>query len=224
MTRALEKVIGYDFKDHKLLERALTHSSLKSQGSYERLEFLGDRVLGLAVAAKLYRTFPKYNEGDLSRRLSSLVRRETLIKVGKKLELQKYIRMSRSAFHGREQQKDSILADCVESIIAAIYIDDGLQAAEAFIERFWQDMYDNPDAVGKDAKSRLQEWAHEHGMEPPTYTLVKTGGTDHAPKFTIQVEVKSGEKAEAVGGSKKKTEQEAAAKLLESLGISLNDT
>ncbi|KKB09220.1 ribonuclease III [Devosia chinhatensis] len=207
--------LGYRFADLDNLERALTHSSAISpakriERSYQRLEFLGDRVLGLVVADMLYRRYPKSNEGDLSRTLNTLVRKETCAEIARQLDLGKEMILGDSEARSGGAEKDAILGDVTEAIIGAIYLDGGLEPARSFIERNFEDVLAGGQANRADAKTTLQEWAQARGLEPPAYLLVERTGPDHAPEFTIAVNLEGFEPLQAVGHSKKFAEHKAA--------------
>ena len=207
--------LGYRFADPDLLDRALTHSSAISPGkrierSYQRLEFLGDRVLGLVVADMLYRRYPKSNEGELSRSLNSLVRKETCAEIARQLDLGKEMILGESEARSGGADKDAILGDVTEAIIGAIYLDGGLEPARSFIERLFEEFLVDGQANRADAKTTLQEWAQGRGLEPPTYVLVQRTGPDHAPEFTIGIDLPGFGRLEAVGPSKKIAEHRAA--------------
>jgi ribonuclease-3 len=215
----LEARLGYRFADPELLDRALTHSSAVSPGrrierSYQRLEFLGDRVLGLVVADMLYRRLPKANEGELSRRLNSLVRRETCAIVARELGLGADLNLGDSEARTGGAEKEAILADVTEAIIGAIYCDGGLGKAFEFVERLFGGQIEVLHTDRADAKTTLQEWAQARGLEPPTYVLTERTGPDHAPEFTISVEVGDFEQLTASGASKKIAEHKAAERFL----------
>ncbi len=211
--------IGYRFADKGLLERALTHRSkgLPRGETNERLEFLGDRVLGVALADMLYRAFPNEPEGSLSPRFAHLARKETLADVAADLDLGRYVRMSgnEEAVGGRENA--GILADACEALLGAVYLDGGHEAAVKLVRAHWQDRLNHAPRNLKDAKTRLQEWAQGHGLPVPMYETAERTGPDHAPVFTIRVFLKTGETAEALGASKRAAEQGAAEALLKQL-------
>lgn len=211
----LEARLGYRFADRELLVRALTHSSAlaptrRIERSYQRLEFLGDRVLGLAIADILYRRLPRANEGELSRTLNTLVRKESCALVARRLELGSEIVLGDSEARMGGAEKDAILADVAESLIGAIYLDGGLGHAYAFIEREFGDLVDPDGETRADAKTTLQEWAQARGSAPPTYSEVARSGPDHAPIFTISVGIEGFEPTVASGPSKKFAEHAAA--------------
>ena len=207
--------LGYRFADLDLLERALTHSSAISptkriERSYQRLEFLGDRVLGLIVADMLYRRFPNSNEGDLSRTLNTLVRKETCADIARQLDLGKDMVLGDSEARSGGADKDAILGDITEAVIGAIYLDGGLEPARTFIERNFEEFLVEGQSNRADAKTFLQEWAQARGLEPPAYVMVERTGPDHAPEFTIAVDLVGFDRVEAMGTSKKIAEHKAA--------------
>ncbi|SFZ81312.1 RNAse III [Devosia enhydra] len=215
----IEARIGYKFADRELLERALTHSSAISpskrvQRSYQRLEFLGDRVLGLVVAEMLYRRFPKANEGELSRSLNALVRKETCAAIAREVDLGSAIIMGEAEARTGGAEKDAILGDVAEAVIGAIYCDGGLGQAFDLIERLFGPHIELAGTDRADAKTTLQEWAQARGLEPPVYSEVDRTGPDHAPEFTIAVSVGTFAPMSAIGASKKLAEHKAAERFL----------
>lgn len=215
----LEARLGYRFADPELLDRALTHSSAVSPGkrvekSYQRLEFLGDRVLGLVVADMLYRRLPKANEGELSRSLNSLVRKETCAAIARELELGKEMHLGESEARTGGASKEAILGDIAEAVIGAIYCDGGLGQAYEVVERLFGPQIEHAGNVRADPKTTLQEWAQGKGREPPLYTEVERRGPDHAPEFTISVQLGGFEPLTATGPSKKLAEHKAAERFL----------
>lgn len=215
----LEQRLGYEFQDPALLARALTHSSAvapsrRTSESYQRLEFLGDRVLGLVVAHMLSDRLPKANEGELSRTLNSLVRKETCARVARKIGIGDFLKLGESEARTGGAEKDAILGDVCEAVIGAIYADGGLDPAFAFVTRMFGDNLDVTQARRADAKTALQEWAQGQGLEPPSYTETERKGPDHAPVFTISVSVHGYEPMSASGASKKLAEHQAAEKFL----------
>ena len=207
--------LGYKFADPDLLNRALTHSSAISpakriERSYQRLEFLGDRVLGLVVADMLYRRYPKANEGELSRTLNTLVRKETCAIIARTLGLGPEMNLGDSEARTGGAEKEAILGDVTESIIGAIYVDGGLGKAYEFVERLFEEFLADGSANKADAKTTLQEWAQAQGLEPPTYTQTERTGPDHAPQFTITISLGDYDTLSAAGPSKKIAEHKAA--------------
>jgi ribonuclease-3 len=222
-TTPLETTIGYRFVDAALLERALTHiSALKGQsrtGSYQRLEFLGDHVLGLAISEMLFATFPKADEGELSRRLADLVRRETCADFARMIDLGAALRLGASESRAGGRSRIAILADVCESLIGAVFLDGGYIAAKALIERFWAERMRKPVRPLRDPKTVLQEWAQARGLPTPSYREVERTGPHHSPEFRVAVTLPDRGPAEGKGRSKRAAEQAAAAALLEREGV-----
>tara|TARA_R110002020_G_scaffold387975_5_gene598690 strand:+ start:705 stop:1412 length:708 start_codon:yes stop_codon:yes gene_type:complete len=207
--------LGYRFADPDLLDRALTHSSAVSpakriERSYQRLEFLGDRVLGLVVADMLYRRYPKANEGELSRTLNTLVRKETCAVIARRLDLGAELNLGESEARTGGAEKEAILGDVTEAVIGAIFCDGGMGKAYEFVERMFEEFLADGQANKADAKTTLQEWAQARGLEPPTYVQVARTGPDHAPQFTIAIALGDFEQLSATGPSKKIAEHKAA--------------
>jgi ribonuclease-3 len=230
------QLIGHAFARPELLADALTHpSALPSprrparrrprralpsgapRGGYERLEFLGDRVLGLVIADLLWRGFEHEQEGPLTRRLTHLVNRDALARVAAAIGLDRHLRLSPAEAAAGAARNPGILADVLEAVIAAIYLDGGFAAATAFIERFWEPLITEMEAPPSDAKTELQEWAQARGLKLPAYQLIATSGPDHAPQFTVAVRVAGFDEASATASSKRAAETGAAAALLEGL-------
>lgn len=212
----LEERLGHRFRDRGLLVRALTHSSAGSGRNYERLEFLGDRVLGLVVAEMLLARFPEESEGEIGRRFAALVRAEALSEVGSDLGLPALIRTESGT------ATDGMIADVCEAVIAALYRDGGLEPAAAFIRAIWAPLIETRQRPPRDAKTALQEWAQSRAIPLPRYTGVGRDGPDHAPTFTVSVAVEGHEPVEARGQSKRVAEQ-AAALMLRRLGVDEDD-
>jgi ribonuclease-3 len=212
----LEATLGRRPKDPDLFERALTHAS-HGGDHYERLEYLGDRVLGLAMAAWLYETFPDEPEGKLSRRLNSLVARETCAEVARDLEIGSRMRLGKQARDDGAVDSDNVLGDVLEALIGALYLDAGMEAASAFVRRAWGERVSAADKAPKHPKSALQEWAAANDRKPPVYSLTGRSGPSHAPRFEVEVAIRGVGSASAEGLSKQEAETEAAAKLLEQL-------
>jgi ribonuclease-3 len=199
----LTQLIGHAFARPELLTEALTHPSalppLKQgrrrarrtapRGGYERLEFLGDRVLGLVIADLLWRGFEHEQEGPLPRRLTHLVRRDALARVADTIGLDQYLQLSPAEAAAGAARNPGILADVLEAVIAAIYLDGGFAAAFAFVERFWEPLIAEMEGPPRDPKTSLQEWAQARGLPLPDYRLIGTSGPDHAPHFTVAVRV-----------------------------------
>lgn len=210
----LEERIGHQFSNRDLLEAALTHVSAvttaKRAQSYQRLEFLGDRVLGLVIAEMLFETFPKATEGEMSQRLTDLVRREACSDVATQWGASDWLRLGGGEVKTGGAQKKAILSDVCESIIGAVFLDAGYEAARGLVRRSWSQRMMAPKNPLRDPKTVLQEWAQARGKEPPHYRETGRSGPDHAPHFTIAVEVTGYPPAEAEGASKRVAEQAAA--------------
>ncbi|MEO0393085.1 MAG: ribonuclease III [Pseudomonadota bacterium] len=222
-TAPLQTALGHHFTNPALLTQALTHPSVIGTGTvtadqaYERLEFLGDRVLGLVIADMLLAAFPDEREGDVAKRHSVLVRRDTLAEIATGLNLGALIQAA-PAESGQDQgpiTNKSILADACEAVIAALYIDGGLSVARDFIEREWATALTAAAVPPQDAKTRLQEWAQRLSKPLPKYKMINRDGPDHAPIFTIEVVVADLPSARATGSSKQKAEQAAADAMLD---------
>ncbi len=219
----LEKALGYRFKNQELLETALTHASARGakgrRHDNERLEFVGDRVLGLAIAELLNENFPKENEGELARRFNRLVRGEACTKVARALNLGVYLILSDSEAGSGGRTKKTILADAMEAVLGAIFLDAGFNRARAIVRRLWEDLSGELPTVEADAKSALQEWAQGQGLALPEYVEVARKGPDHAPRFTTEVRIPGKRPARGEGASKRAAEQSAATALLEREGV-----
>jgi len=214
--KRLEEVTGHRFADLERLERALTHASARGKGGpdYERLEFLGDRVLGLCVAEMLFEQFQAANEGELSVRLNQLVNADALAEVAEELSLSDFIRTGSDVKQLRKTHQKNLRADVVESLIATIYLDGGLDAVRPFIRRYWTDRAATATAARRDAKTELQEWAHRDYGASPVYEVISREGPDHDPVFTVSVTVASLPPETAEGRSKRIAEQAAASRML----------
>lgn len=210
----LEQALGRRPADAAPFLRALTHGSHPSGESYERLEFLGDRVLGLVMADWLYRLFPDEPEGKLSRRLNALVSGETCARIARSIGVGGHIRLGKQARDDGASDSDYVLGDVVEALIGALFLEGGLEAARAFVRRHWADLVEHQDRAPKHPKSALQEWAAEKGFRPPVYALVGRTGPHHAPRFTVSVEIPGRASANAEGTSKQEAETAAARALL----------
>jgi ribonuclease-3 len=212
----LETILGRRPGRPDLFQRALTHSSFGGD-QYERLEFLGDRVLGLAVARWLYELFPDEPEGQLSKRLNALVAREVCAEVARELDVGPRVRLGKQARDDGAADSDNVIGDVVEALIGALFLDSGLEAAEAFVRRAWGDRVSVRDKAPQHPKSALQEWAAAQERKPPAYRLAERSGPQHAPTFVVEVEIKGVGSATAEGASKQEAETAAAARLLEQL-------
>lgn len=215
---ALYQIIGYTFQNPDLLKQALTHTSIHSGfASYERLEFLGDRVLGLLVAEELFDKLPSESEGNLAKRHAQLVKTETLAAIAEDMGLGSHILMARGEANTGGRHKISLLSDVMEAIIAAIYRDGGLESARHFIREHWSNYTLAPLTLEKDPKTALQEISQSRGCGIPVYRTVEESGPAHSPMFTIQVVIEGLGQAIARGSSKRRAEKEAAEILLNQL-------
>jgi ribonuclease-3 len=216
---AFQASIGRTFDDPALLERALTHAShgdgRRRNQSNERMEFLGDRVLGLLASERLYEAFERIDEGGLAHRLNHLVRKEACARVARRCGLGEALVMSPAEERLGGRDKDSILGDACEAVIAAIYLDGGLEAARDFFERFWAEELEDLVKRPKDPKSALQEWAARRKLGAPEYTLVGRSGPDHRPSFQVEVAVDGLEPARGEGASKQEAQRNAADALMQ---------
>jgi ribonuclease-3 len=210
------EALGGEPKDPRVFERALTHGS-HGPDTYERLEFMGDRVLGLVVAAWLYQRFPNEPEGKLSRRFNVLVARETCGEIGRAIDLPRFIRLGPQAREDRANMSDNVIGDVVEAMIGAIYLDGGLERAEAFVKNHWAPFLDGQRKAPVHPKSELQEVAAEKRLGVPVYETVARFGPHHAPRFRVKVSLGQHGDAEAEGDSKQDAETAAAAALLEKI-------
>lgn len=215
----LERRIGHTFADRDLLERALTHASVgdgaREVRHNERLEFLGDRVLNLCAAERLMALDPDAREGEMSRRLASLVNYHACARAAERAGLPPALRLSASASKVGARKSDAVIGDACEALIAALYIDGGLDAAKAFFERFWAEAFEDLDAPRtKDPKTRLQEWAQGLGLPLPAYEVVSRDGPAHAPVFTVAVRVQGFGEERGEGGSRQAAEKTAAQAML----------
>ena len=222
--RDLEARIGYSFTDPDLLESALTHISALSgkarAGSYQRLEFLGDHVLGLVISDMLYRAFPKAAEGELSRRLADLVRKETCADIARAIDLGSAIKLGVSEANAGGQRRVAILADVCEALIGAVFVDGGYLGVAALVERLWGERMRKLVRPLRDPKTVLQEWAQGRGLPTPSYREVERRGPHHDPEFRVLVELPDLSPAEGLGRSKRAAEQAAAAARLAREGVS----
>jgi ribonuclease-3 len=219
----LEDRLGHRFSDPALLKRALTHASLGLEVSNERLEFLGDRVLGLIVAEFLYVQYPAEMEGGLSVRLNALVRREACAKAGLAAGLPEFLIMAASEARSGGRTKPAIVAGACEAVIAALYLDGGYEAANRFVLRYWESEFAALTRDLRDAKTALQEWAQGGVLSPraaPVYKLIGREGPDHAPAFTMEVSVPGHKPSLGQGATKRDAEQAAASAMLRELGAS----
>jgi ribonuclease-3 len=215
--RAFSGRIGHEFRTPELLLRAVTHASLSgpTRPDNQRLEFLGDRVLGLVMAEALLTADPDATEGRLAPRYNALVRKETCADVARAVGLGEVLKLGRSEMMSGGRRKDALLGDAMEAVIAAVYLDGGFEAARGVVLRLWRERIGAVDADARDAKTALQEWAQARGLPPPAYTEEGREGPDHQPVFTVLVRLGNGETERAAAGTKRQAEQAAAKALLE---------
>jgi ribonuclease III len=210
----LAELIGHTPRDRALYERALTHGST-GQPDYQRLEFLGDRILGLVIADLLYRHFADEAEGRLSHRLNALVSGSTCADIARQNGIAPYIRLGKQARDDGAQQSDNVLGDVIEALIGALYLDHGMRAAQDFVARLWSPLIDIADAAPKHPKSALQEWCAANGRKVPEYIISKKAGPPHAMRFEVTVMVKGFDPVSAEASSKQAAETAAALSFLE---------
>ncbi|HEY9579018.1 MAG TPA: ribonuclease III [Rhizorhapis sp.] len=212
----VKEQLGHTPAHVDLFTEALTHGSHGAK-NYERLEFLGDRILGLVMADWLYQHFPDEPEGKLSRRLNALVAGETCAEIARQIGLSRHIRLGKQALDDGAADSDNVLGDVIESLIGALYLDAGMEAAKAFIRTAWANRVDSQHPAPKHPKSALQEWAAAHRRKPPEYELTGKSGPHHNPRFNVTVSIKGVGEATAEGSSKQEAETAAARKMLEEL-------
>ena len=213
----LEALLGHTFKDRSLLKEALTHSSARNEHGgrdNERLEFLGDRVLGLSIAALLFARFPQAREVELARHFNALVWKGACAEIARRLELGSHLIMAASEARCGGRKKEVILADACEALLGAILVDGGTLAAEAAVQRLWAPLVGTAEAPAPDAKTALQEYAQSQKRGLPEYREVERSGADHAPSFTVEVSVKGLKPERGAGPSLRKAQQAAAEALL----------
>lgn len=216
---ALQGRLGHQFRKPDLLLRAVTHASIgtATRPDNQRLEFLGDRVLGLVMAEALLAADPDAREGQLAPRFNALVRKETCADVAREVGLGDVLKLGRSEMLTGGRRKEALLGDAMEAVIAAVYQDAGFEAARALVLRLWGGRIAAVEPDARDAKTSLQEWAQGRGMPPPAYDEAGRSGPDHAPVFTVRVTLANGAAEEASAGTKRQAEQLAARRLLERL-------
>ena len=216
--KELEKIIKYNFKKTLLLEKALTHKSYDNNINNEKLEFLGDRVLGLIISEKLLDKFPDEKEGIIDKKFSNLVNKKTCSLIARKINLKKFILLG-SSHKKLERSADKISSDCLEAIVGAIYLDGGLKSVEKFILNFWNEYLLKSSITLIDSKTKLQEFSLKKFKELPKYIFFKKTGPQHRPLFKTEVQIPNSKKITGVGSSKKNAQQNAAAKLLKVLDL-----
>ena len=216
--KELEKIIKYTFKKSTLLERALTHKSYDNNINNEKLEFLGDRVLGLVISEKLLDKFPNEKEGIIDKKFANLVNKKTCLIIARKINIKKFILLGAS--HKKpERSADKINSDCLEAIVGAIYLDGGLKSVEKFILNFWDEFLLKSTITLIDSKTKLQEFSLKKFKELPKYIFFKKTGPQHRPIFKTEVQIPNSKKIIGIGSSKKNAQQNAAAKLLKILNL-----
>ncbi len=216
--KELEKIIKYNFKRSSLLEKALTHKSFDNNINNEKLEFLGDRVLGLVISEKLLNKFPDEKEGIIDKKFANLVNKKTCLLIARKINLKKFILLG-SSHRKLERSADKINSDCLEAIVGAIYLDGGLKFVEKFILNFWEEFLIRSTITLIDSKTKLQEFSLKKFKELPKYIFFKKSGPQHRPLFKTEVQIPNSKKIIGIGSSKKNAQQNAAAKLLKILNI-----
>ena len=216
--KQLEMILNHNFKNSKLLEQSLTHKSFDNEHNNEKLEFLGDRVLGLIISKKLIEIYPEEKEGIIDKKFANLVNKKTCSNIAKKLNIKKFMFLGPS-HKSLERSADKIMGDCLEALIGAIYLDGGLKSAERFVFNFWKKYLENSILPLIDAKTQLQEHSLKKFKELPKYTFYKKTGPQHKPVFKTDVQIPNSKKIVGIGTSKKNAQQNAASKLLRSLKI-----
>ena len=216
--KEFEKIIDYNFKKIRLLEKALTHKSYDNINNNEKLEFLGDRVLGLVISQKLLEKYPKEKEGIIDKKFANLVNKKTCSLIAKKIDLKKYILLG-SSHKKLAISTDKISSDCLEAIVGAIYLDNGLKSSEKFILSFWEEHLLKSSVTQIDSKTKLQEFSLKKFKELPKYTFFKKTGPQHRPVFKTEVQIPNSKKIIGTGSSKKNAQQNAAFKLLKILNV-----
>ena len=216
--KELEKILKYNFKKKVFLEKALTHKSFNDKINNEKLEFLGDRVLGLVISEKLLEKYPEEKEGVIDKKFANLVNKNTCSLIAKRINLKKFILLG-SSHKKLERSADKISSDCLEAIVGAIYLDGGLKAVEKFIFFFWEEYLIRSTITLIDSKTKLQEFSLKKFKELPKYIFFKKTGPQHRPLFKTEVQIPNSKKIMGIGSSKKNAQQNAAAKLLKILNI-----
>jgi ribonuclease III len=216
--KELEKIIKYSFKNNSLLSKSLTHKSFDNINNNEKLEFLGDRVLGLVISQKLLEKFPNEKEGIIDKKFANLVNKKTCSTIAKKLNLKKFLYLGPS-HKNLERSADKIVSDSLEALVGAIYLDGGLKCSQKFILSFWKFFLDKSIITLVDSKTQLQEYSLKKFKELPKYTFHKKTGPQHNPLFKTEVQIPNSKKISGSGSSKKNAQQHAASKLLKILDI-----
>jgi len=216
--KEFEKIIKYNFKKTSILEKALTHKSFDNHSNNEKLEFLGDRVLGLVISEKLLDKFPEEKEGIIDKKFANLVNKRTCVQIAKKINLKTFINFG-SSHKKLDRSTDKIISDCLEAIVGAIYLDSGLKSVEKFILSFWKDFLLKSTITHIDSKTKLQEFSLKNYKELPKYIFFKKTGPQHSPLFKTEVQIPNSKKIIGTGSTKKQAQQNAASKLLKILNV-----
>ena len=216
--KELEKIIKYNFKKPIFLEKALTHKSFNNETNNEKLEFLGDRVLGLIIAETLLEKYPNEKEGIIDKKFANLVNKKTCSLIAKRINLKKFILLG-SSHKKLERTAEKISSDCLEALVGAIYLDGGYKSVQKFIFIFWDEYLVKSTITLIDSKTKLQEFSLKKFKELPKYIFFKKSGPQHRPLFKTEVQIPNSKKIVGIGSSKKKAQQNAAAKLLKILNI-----
>ena len=214
----LEKILQVKFKNKKILEKSLIHKSLDPINNNEKLEFLGDRVLGFVISKKLYEIYPDETEGALDKKFASLVNKNMCLSIANKLNLSKFIKTNTNKTNNYKPE-NKIISDTCEAIIGAIFLDQGIKVVENFILKIWNEYIENTQETKIDSKTMLQEFSLKKYKVLPKYTLLKTKGPKHKPVFHVQVKIKSSKSIDGIGSSKKLAEQDAATSLLRKMNL-----
>ena len=214
----LEKILQIKFKNKKILEKSLIHKSLDPINNNEKLEFLGDRVLGFVISKKLYEIYPEETEGALDKKFASLVNKNMCLSIANKLNLSKFIKTNTNKTNNYKPE-NKIISDTCEAIIGAIFLDQGIKVVENFILKIWNEYIENTQETKIDSKTMLQEFSLKKYKVLPKYTLLKTKGPKHKPVFHVQVKIKSSKSVDGIGSSKKLAEQDAATSLLRKMNL-----
>ncbi len=218
LLKELEKTLDYNFKNSDLLKKSLIHKSFDNHNNNEKLEFLGDRVLGLIISNRLINIYPKEKEGIIDKKFANLVNKKTCSSIAKKLNIKKFMSLGPS-HKSLQRSADKITGDCLEALIGAIFLDGGLKSAEKFVLSFWKKNFENSFIPLVDSKTKLQEHSLKKYKELPKYTFYKKTGPQHKPVFKTDVQIPNSKKVIGIGTSKKNAQQNAASKLLRSLNI-----
>ncbi len=216
--KELEDILKYNFKEKSLLHKALTHKSFNNESNNEKLEFLGDRVLGLVISKKLLDKYPYEKEGIIDKKFANLVNKKTCVAIAQKIKIKKFLYLGPSN-KNLERSANKIVSDALEAIVGSIYLDGGLKSSEKFILNFWESYIDKSVITLIDSKTKLQEYSLKKFKKLPKYTFFKKSGPQHKPIFKTEVQIPDSKKIVGIGSSKKNAQQDAAAKLIKILNI-----